>query len=230
MTVRRNILLLAILSSAAFVPGTAKALTFIDFEGFPSSTNVVGDPNNPASVISNQLAGQGVVFGRTGLSTGIAVIDDGSSAACPGLCAAGLNAAGEIPFVLTGDIFFGFVDGGQDATADFVSFIIGDGGGDTDFFTIRSFDLANNLIGSQNVSGVSRFPVTINTPGVHRVEIDFDIDQSPLKSGYYFDDLEFRVNRNGPTSVPGPLPVLGAAAAFGFSRKLRNRIRRSENG
>jgi hypothetical protein len=26
-------------------------------------------------------------------------------------------------------------------------------------------------------------------------------------------------------SVPGPLPVLGAAAAFGFSRRLRRRIR-----
>ena len=26
------------------------------------------------------------------------------------------------------------------------------------------------------------------------------------------------------TSVPGPLPILGAAAAFGFSRKLRRRI------
>jgi len=30
------------------------------------------------------------------------------------------------------------------------------------------------------------------------------------------------------TSVPGPLPVLGAAAAFGFSRKLRNRIKSSK--
>ena len=27
------------------------------------------------------------------------------------------------------------------------------------------------------------------------------------------------------SSVPGPLPLLGAAAAFGFSRKLRNRIK-----
>lgn len=26
------------------------------------------------------------------------------------------------------------------------------------------------------------------------------------------------------TAVPGPLPILGAAAAFGFSRKLRKRI------
>jgi hypothetical protein len=28
-----------------------------------------------------------------------------------------------------------------------------------------------------------------------------------------------------PAPVPGPLPVLGAAAAFGFSRKVRNRIK-----
>ena len=33
---------------------------------------------------------------------------------------------------------------------------------------------------------------------------------------------------NAPTSaVPGPLPILGAGAAFGFSRKLRRRISRS---
>jgi hypothetical protein len=29
--------------------------------------------------------------------------------------------------------------------------------------------------------------------------------------------------------VPGPLPAFGAAAAFGFSRKLRKRIKRSSN-
>jgi hypothetical protein len=31
------------------------------------------------------------------------------------------------------------------------------------------------------------------------------------------------------TPVPGPLPALGAAAAFGFSRKLRKRIKRSSD-
>jgi hypothetical protein len=31
------------------------------------------------------------------------------------------------------------------------------------------------------------------------------------------------------TRVPGPLPILGAAAAFGFSRKLRKRIKSSTN-
>jgi len=34
---------------------------------------------------------------------------------------------------------------------------------------------------------------------------------------------------SSPASVPGPLPALGGAAAFGFSRKLRKRIKRSTN-
>jgi hypothetical protein len=32
-----------------------------------------------------------------------------------------------------------------------------------------------------------------------------------------------------PSAAPGPLPLSGAAAAFGFSRKLRKRIKRSTN-
>jgi hypothetical protein len=38
----------------------------------------------------------------------------------------------------------------------------------------------------------------------------------------------WRIPDEGPTNeVPGPLPVLGAAAAFGWSRKMRRRIGRS---
>jgi len=33
---------------------------------------------------------------------------------------------------------------------------------------------------------------------------------------------------NGTNSVPGPLPLLGVGAAFGFSRKLRKRIKCSD--
>jgi hypothetical protein len=40
-------------------------------------------------------------------------------------------------------------------------------------------------------------------------------------SGTYTIDI---ASHGASTSVPGPLPVLGAAAAFGFSRKLRRRI------
>jgi MYXO-CTERM domain-containing protein len=31
--------------------------------------------------------------------------------------------------------------------------------------------------------------------------------------------------RDPGTRVPGPLPLLGAGAAFGFSRRIRNRIK-----
>ena len=35
----------------------------------------------------------------------------------------------------------------------------------------------------------------------------------------------YAVAKEVPTSVPAPLPLFGAAAAFGFSRKLRQRIK-----
>ena len=40
------------------------------------------------------------------------------------------------------------------------------------------------------------------------------------------DTISVQVNASrSPASVPGPLPILGLAAAFGFSRKLRKRIK-----
>jgi len=43
----------------------------------------------------------------------------------------------------------------------------------------------------------------------------------------YTSGSEQIILRKDPTQVPGPLPLLGAAAAFGYSRKLRNRIQKS---
>jgi hypothetical protein len=46
-------------------------------------------------------------------------------------------------------------------------------------------------------------------------------------------ELAFKANINedvpGNTAVPGPVPLFGAAAACGYSRKLRNRIKKSGN-
>jgi hypothetical protein len=42
----------------------------------------------------------------------------------------------------------------------------------------------------------------------------------------YTSGSELIIVRNNPP-VPGPLPLVGAAAAFGYSRKLRNRIQKS---
>jgi hypothetical protein len=42
----------------------------------------------------------------------------------------------------------------------------------------------------------------------------------------YTSGSEQIILRKDPPQVPGPLPLLGAAAAFGYSRKLRNRIQK----
>jgi hypothetical protein len=49
-------------------------------------------------------------------------------------------------------------------------------------------------------------------------------------SNPYFCAKSTLVTPAGPSAaVPGPLPVLGAAASFCFSRKLRKRIKPSAN-
>jgi hypothetical protein len=48
----------------------------------------------------------------------------------------------------------------------------------------------------------------------------------PNNSSYVGDTISVQVNAGGSlANVPGPLPILGVAAAFGFSRKLRKRIK-----
>ena len=52
----------------------------------------------------------------------------------------------------------------------------------------------------------------------------------PDDSSYIGDTISVQVNASAsPASVPGPLPILGLAAAFGFSRKLRKRIKASNS-
>jgi hypothetical protein len=51
---------------------------------------------------------------------------------------------------------------------------------------------------------------------------------SPIRGMVAFigSDLAFKANI---TSVPGSLPLLGIAAAFGYTRQLRKRIKGSSN-
>lgn len=48
---------------------------------------------------------------------------------------------------------------------------------------------------------------------------------STISNGNFLDAAAFGVGV-GVNTVPAPLPILGAGAAFGFSRRLRRRIRR----
>ena len=60
----------------------------------------------------------------------------------------------------------------------------------------------------------------------------FDVNVSLAQIGFLGSSLTFtsgseQIILSNNYQVPGPLPLLGAAAAFGYSRKLRNRIQKS---
>jgi len=192
---------LGLLTAAFSLVSVASAIV-IDFEGLPYTIPHAGNTTpNPSSVITTYFESQGVIFGKAGVSAGVAVVRD-SLAPSSGLnTVSGLNAAGVIPGTANGasvgDIYFQFVVPGSTTlgTASGISFTVGDGGGDLDLFQIRSYDLNNALIDSQNVSGTSRFLVTIPVSEVNRVEVDFTGD-----FGYSLDDLTF--TPTGGTSVP----------------------------
>jgi hypothetical protein len=190
-----------IVEDPTFVP--VNALTVLDFEGLPYSTNYWGAPENPASVLTDNFASVGVIFGRAGVSAGVAVVNNSSLAPSSGvLTVVGLDADGIMPRTdqgaHVGDIYFYFVLPGTTSpgVTDAISFTVGDAGGDEDIFQIRSYGLDGTLLDLQNVSGASRFAVSINAPGVHRVEVDFSGD-----FGYGMDDLSFNEPTGGDPTI-----------------------------
>ena len=58
--------------------------------------------------------------------------------------------------------------------------------------------------------------------GLSTVDLDPQDGTSATLSGQLYLTYEYD---DGKIDVPGPLPILGASVAFGFSRKLRKRIR-----
>jgi hypothetical protein len=67
----------------------------------------------------------------------------------------------------------------------------------------------------QNLSGGGTFGIKLSTDR----DVQIVSGTMGLSGTHYY--LE--------SKVPGPLPLFGAAAAFGYSRKLRNRIKKSGN-
>jgi hypothetical protein len=98
----------------------------------------------------------------------------------------------------------------------------------------------NNKAGKFNVDGsVGNALATLVNSTATGAQYDYT---SPLPTSETFTDTLYDITGNGiqtvqasfsvvdapapPTpAVPGPLPIFGAAAAFGFSRKVRNRIK-----
>ena len=90
------------------------------------------------------------------------------------------------------------------------------------FSYTASYYSGASLLGSINRSpdgSAGALLYAASTSDITRVEISATGTSS---QGFAIAQLRYGA---GTTSVPGPLPILGVAAAFGFSRKLRKRIK-----
>jgi len=85
-------------------------------------------------------------------------------------------------------------------------------------FTSALTGLSSNLVSTEGTAG----PNTFNT-GVTSTSATISWAQGNTTNEAYASSL--RLTTNPPSiEVPGPLPILGAGAMFGFSRRLRRRV------
>jgi len=195
---------------------------FIDFEGLASTSLTSGTP--PASaVLDTDLQNLGIHFGRSGLSPGVVVSNNTSAAFSNPNSINGLDAAGDIVFALEGDTYFNFVvpNTSTPAIVNSVSWVMGDTGGDLDEWRVRAYDLSNVNIIDQSFQSNDHIPVTLNAPGIHRVEV---LWEAPEEGGYGLDNLSFPT----PVSsviIPEPSTILiwSLLAALGIGTAWRRR-------
>ncbi len=211
--------MLAITSGVFLGQINAAQAVLLDFEGLPSTTLPTNTPV-PESVLTDDFISDGVLFGRDGVSTGVAVVNTGFGLdPGAGNTVVGLDQFGNIPDIVTGDIFFSFVVPNtlQPAQTDFVSFSVGNGGEDVDIFEIGAYDLNNVLLQTQNFANESAFPVSFSLPGINRIEVDFTGE-----FGYALNDLNFNTPTPA-TSVPEPQTILGLGTVLGMSVLIKRK-------
>lgn len=195
--------ILSCILAIGLAAGTADA-ALIDFDSHPAMNWHEG-PADPDTIISDHFSSDGIIFGRAGVSVGVAAYSFGSvpsnaSSTPNGAC--GLDAAGIIPDVCTGDIHFRFVsltDPLSAATTDTLSFMIGDSGGDLDDWIIHLFDMDDNELLSETVAGIGHNFLSYSLANIHRVHIEWG--GGPY--GYVIDDIGFEIS-SGPADVAEP--------------------------
>ncbi len=202
--------LLATLASAAT----------INFDSLPSSTNVSGIPNNAASVLTNQLNPEGILFGLEGISAGVAVVSitTFNEISAPNVIV-GLDAAGEIESFASSNVYFQFVlpNTSIPGQTDFLSFYAGDDCCDEDTFEIRAYSFTGALLNTQTLQGNSWQFYSLALPGIHRIEVD---NLSPHNAGFGIDDISF----NTPVSaVPEPTAITMALIGLSWTWWIRKR-------
>ncbi len=111
---------------------------------------------------------------------------------------------------IEGDTSFVFTNGATVGINDNVQFLVIKGGGAVEVALLNTLPPADTAF----VSGLS-VPVTV-------VDGAFTFnDTEPSGGGSYSSNIDVAAD----VEVPGPLPILGAGVAFGYSRRLRKRIK-----
>jgi hypothetical protein len=108
-----------------------------------------------------------------------------------------------------------------------------------DFFASTSPD--GNVVGDRLVDSIMTFGITSNDSQASKMTGTFGVVIPPnsVEEVYFYYNLRGQAEATAvppieippelpPQFVPGPLPILGAAAAFGYSRKLRKHIKASK--
>jgi hypothetical protein len=87
------------------------------------------------------------------------------------------------------------------------------------FFGISDYVLGTDINSSATFNNTTLAALGFTTPGL--IGTWTIVEQNTPNT---FDTIRLEVGPPAEVHVPGPLPLLGAAAAFGWSRRLRRRI------
>jgi hypothetical protein len=119
------------------------------------------------------------------------------------------------PFAIPGTANFGFSSPASSVIGPNTAGLIGNFNGDSTiggFGINTSYVSGSSILSSATFNGQTLAGLGLTTPGL--------LGTWSLVGG----SDSIRVILGAPAPVPGPLPLLGAAAAFGWSRRLRRRI------
>jgi hypothetical protein len=192
--------LVAAFASAALNAGQAKAL--VTFEFTQQGSDVVMNVSGSVTAAPDP-GNQGSSIGNE-LNTSSDLISPGSIAGSTGAAWSLINGPS------------GFGSGGGISFTSYSGTAINLLGFSNDLF-IDNYTLGSPISGSGLLAGqtLTSLGFSSTTPGLLA---SWTIAGSS-------ETVEVRIGSNAPSSVPGPLPLFGAAAAFAHSRRLRARVR-----